>query len=512
MSRLWSGRLRTTRYFAAGIALVAAAGAGGSIGAVTGGSASAASQDSTPIKHVIEIMLENHTFDNLFGKFPGADGIPPGTTLPNPQAYFDPEPAVQPVWATPNEGDVQGGIDNSRPGEQMEMNYVPGHGYAMDNYTLYPYDGMSSITEFGPSFDPNLQYAARHYELADQNFQAAIAPSNPNIHYALAATANGWMYNSLQPGTSTSTWHSIFKELDAAGLTSKLYYGLPLDYLRPPLGTYWDQLFPPDQVDSGVTTDTQFFQDLDSGNLPDFSMVRADYSYYSEEPPEDVQEGDTWLGQVLQAIAESPEWNSTAVFITYDEGGGFWDHVSPPVKSQYGYGTRTPMVIVSPYARPGVFSSQTTNMSVLSFVQHIFGLPPLNAANAVQNDLMGAFDFRQRPLPAPKLPQDPTDTVAFYDSTYSPNPGATLTVNLQANTPALTLDSAASGPVSLKLFTPAGVSAPSGFPTTVTMTGGKVSFTTSFSTAGYYRIEAEGPDDSLGFTTVDVGVTPNTLP
>jgi phospholipase C len=501
MTRLHIGQLRTTGSVAAGLALVVAVG--------TGGSASAARRDSTPIKHVIEIMLENHTYDNLFGKFPGGDGIPAGTTLPNPNAS---EPAVPPVWATPNEGDIQGGIDNSRAGEQMAMDYTPGHGYAMNNYTRYPRDGMSSITEFGPSFDPNLQYLARRYELADHNFQAAIAPSNPNIHYALSATANGWMYNSLQPGTSTSTWHSIFKELDAAGLTSKLYYGLPVDDLRPPLGAYWDQLFPSRRVDRDVTTDTHFFQDLDSGKLPDFSLVRADYSDYSEEPPQDIEEGDTWLGQVLQAIAKSPVWRSAAVFITYDEGGGFWDHVSPPVKSPYGYGTRTPMVIVSRYAKRGVFSKQTTNMSVLAFVQHIFGLRPLNAANAAQNDLIGAFDFRRRPLRAPKLPEAPGDTVAFNDSTYAPKRGAKLTVNLQVNRPALTLNSSASGPVSLTLIPPAGVPAPSGFPATVTMTDGKASFTTSFPKAGYYRIEAKGPDGSLGFTTVDVGVNPDTLP
>jgi phospholipase C len=414
MTRVWwSGQLRTTGFFAAGMAVVVAAGSGGSV--------SRASRDSTPIKHVIEIMLENHTYDNLFGKFPGGDGIPAGTTLPNPMAYFDSEPAVRPVWATSNEGDVQGGIDNSRPGEQMAMDYTPGRGYAMNNYTRYPHDGMSSITEFGASFDPDLQYAARHYELADDNFQ-----------------------------------------------------------------------------------------DLDSGKLHDFSLVRADYSGYSEEPPEDIEEGDTWLGQVLEAIAKSPVWRSTAVFITYDEGGGFWDHVSPPVKNAYGYGTRTPMVIVSPYAKRGVFSNQSTNMSVLAFVQHIFGLPSLNATNAAQNDLMGAFNFHRRPLPRPTLPAAPADTVAFDDSTYSPNPGATLTVNLLVNTPALTLDSSASGSVSLKLIPPAGVSAPSGFPATVTISGGMASFTTSFSKAGYYRIEAKGPDGSVGFTTVDVGVNANT--
>jgi phospholipase C len=490
--------------------------AGGSTAAASTASASAGERtvaagptaaNTTPIKHVIEIMMENHAFDNLFGDFPGADGIPAGTRLPNPEAYVTSEPTVSPVWATPNEGDVQGAIDNSRAGEQMAMDYQPGLGYQMDNYTRYPYDGMSAITEFGPSFDPNLQYAAKNYELADQNFQAAIGPSNPNIHYALTGTANGWMYNNLQPGTSNATWPSIFKELDAAGLTAKLYYGLPPSELGP----YWDELLPLDRQ-SDATTDAQFYRDLASENLPDFSLVRSDDGYYSEEPPEDITEGDAWVGQVLKAIADSPEWDSTAVFITYDEGGGFWDHVAPPVKTAYGYGTRTPMVIVSPYARTGIFSEQTTNMSILSFVQHLWGLAPLTALNAGQNDLMAAFNFHQAPLAPPRVPQAPTDTIAFYDSTYAPATGSTLTVNLRANTDALLKDPDAAGTVSLTVIPPSGGSVPSGFPSTVTMTDGKVSFKTSFKAAGYYRIEATGPHDGEGWTTVDVGVNPNTLP
>ena len=145
-------------------------------------------------------------------------------------------------------------------------------------------------------------------------------------------------------------------------------------------------------------------------------------------------------------------------------------------------------------------------------MQRIFGLHALNATNAAQNDLMGAFDFHRKPLPRPKLPEAPADTVAFDDSTYAPGSGAKLTVNLQVNTPALTPDSSTSGSVSLKQIPPAGVPAPAGFPATMTISGGKASFTTSFSQAGYYRIEATGPDGSLGFTTVDVGVNPNTLP
>ncbi len=479
-----------------------------SIAAASSAAVPAPKAVGSPIKHVVEIMLENHTFDDLFGHFRGADGIPAGTKFINPAAEFDPAPAVRPITGPANEGNVGSVLDNSTVAEQMAMDYAPGGRYLMDHYTTFPSDGLAAITTFPASTDPNDQYLARHFELADRNFQPGIEPSNPNIHWALNGTDNGWKYNSLQPGTSNATWHSIFKEVDAHGLTSKLYYGLP----QGSLSQFWYQMFPTDRPQD-VTTDTQFYSDLTNNQLPSFSMVRPDYNDYSEgDGGQDIEQGDAWLGQVVQAIADSPEWKSTAVFITYDEGGGFWDHMSPPVKGTLRYGTRTPMVIVSPYAKPGVFDEQTTNVSILSFVQRLWGLKPLTAMNADQNDLLGAFDFHQRPLPVPTLPQVPSDTIAFYDTPSTPAPGTPISVNLQANTPALTLDPTISGPVTLKVTPPKGVAVPAGFPTSVTMQGGKVSFTASFSQAGYYRIQAVGAGGSEGWTTVDVGVTPDTIP
>ncbi|MGH3152446.1 MAG: hypothetical protein ACRDOB_17205, partial [Streptosporangiaceae bacterium] len=113
-----------------------------------------------PVTHVIEIMIENHSFDNLFGSFAGADGSPANTSLLNPNAYFDSAPAVHPVWAGANEGDVTGTVNNSTVGEQMAMDYQPGQGYLMDHYTVFPQDAMAAITEFGPQFDPDEQYLA----------------------------------------------------------------------------------------------------------------------------------------------------------------------------------------------------------------------------------------------------------------------------------------------------------------------------------------------------------------
>lgn len=327
---------------------------------------------------------------------------------------------------------------------------------------------------------------------------------------ALNGTDHGWVYNNLQPG-STQPWNSIFDELAASGHSWKIYYALPTSILN---GTIWDQIIPPGST-ADLTTGDQFFSDLADGTLPDFSFVRPGVGY-STEPPEDIGEGDAWIGQLVNAVAQSQYWNSTAIFVTYDESGGFWDHEAPSYAS--GYGARTAMLIISPYARPGVFHQQTTNVSILSLMQQLWDLPPLTSLNAQQNDLMGAFDFGQSPLPAPSPPVAPADTLAFHGSggiltdINNPGPGGTLNVDLMAETGGLTQDTTVNGPVSLTVTPPPGVAAPPNFPGTVTMTSGLASFSAKFPAAGYYRIAAAGPGGSAGWVTVDVGVNPNTEP
>jgi phospholipase C len=472
--------------------------------------AHAADIPGSPIKHVIEIMIENHTLDNLFGSFPGADGIPANTSFLNPNAYYDSAPNVSPVRATPNEGDVQGAINNSAVAEQMAMDYQPGKGYRMDHYTTFPQDGMSAITEFGPSFDPNEQYLASNFELADHNFQPVIAPTQPNVMTALNGTDHGWLYNNLEP-VSTQPWNSIFDELSAHNHSWKIYYALPTSILN---GTIWDQIIPSGDT-SDLTNGDQFFTDIANGTLPDFSFVRPGVGY-STEAPEDIGQGDAWIGQLVNAVAHSQYWDSTAIFVTYDEGGGFWDHVAPSYAS--GYGTRTPMIIISPYARHGVFRQQTTNVSILSFMQRLWGLPPLTRLNARQNDLMSAFDFGQQPLAAPSPPVAPADTIGFHGTggiltdIGTPSVNSSLTINLEAETGGLSLDNSINGPVTLTLTPPPGASVPSSFPATETLVNGQVTFSVKFPASGYWRIEAQGPNGSAGWVTVDVSVNPNTAP
>jgi len=469
---------------------------------------SAQSSGGIPIKHVIEIMLENHTFDDLFGRFPKASGIPPGTTFSNPRDPSNPSDRIAPFDAPPNEGDVQSGLNNSRSAELTMMDRVAGS-YRMDGYPAYPGEGLSSITTFSPSMDPNLQYLARHFELADENFQPAIAPTLPNVLYALAATSHGYLTNVVPAGGPP--WRTIFTELSAIGHSWRIYAGVPLSDFA---GTVWQDLLPTGSA-RNLTSTTQFLSDVTDGRLPDFSFVRPGIGY-SEEPPEDIEEGDAWLGELIRAIAVSHYWSSTAIFITYDEGGGFFDHVSPPIVSgSSGYGTRTPLVIVSPWVRRGILSERTTNISVLSFVEHLWGLKRLNALDSRQNDLARAFDFRRVPLLAPSLPGAPHDTIGFYglngrSDVPAVAPGQPLVITLQENTPGLAPATAAAGRTSFVITPPLGVQLPSKLPRDVMLVGGRARISLTFDKPGYYRIVARGPGGSVGWLTVDVGVSAET--
>ncbi len=439
---------------------------------------------SRRIRHVIEIMLENHTFADLFPAFASGSGTANG---------------VVPVPAPANEGDVQGGVDNSRAAELRAMDYRPGQGYLMDGYTQPPY-GTSAITTFGASFDPNLQYLANTYEFADRNFQPVIGPTRPNIMMALNGTTHGWYYNRRDP--HATPWHSIFDELTQYRHSWKIYLGLPT-WLHP--RSSWYQLVPRGYR-ADVTTASRFYTDLSSGQLPRFSFVRPGFGY-SEEPREDISQGDVWLGQLVSAVARSRYWRSTAVFITYDEGGGFWDPVPPPVPS--GYGTRTPFVIVSPWARHGVFRHLSTNVSILSFMQHLWGMPPLTSLNAQQNDLAGAFDFRQRRLPRPRLPVAPSETIGFHGRSLAAEvravrPHHWLRIYLDAETGGLSLSAAMSGSLSLAVTPPQGVRMGGGFPAQTALVAGRAMVRLRFPAPGYYRIEASGPDGSVGWTTIVV--------
>lgn len=151
--------------------------------------------------------------------------------------------------------------------------------------------------------------------------------------------------------------------------------------------------------------DTQFVADALNGQLPAVSwlVTSADLS---EHPGASTCNGENWTVNQLNAIMQGPQsqWNSTVIFLIWDDFGGFYDHVAPPVLDQYGLGPRVPLVIISPYARPGYVSHTPYEFaSFLKFVEERFGLSPLTSRDANANDMLDSFDFTQTPLSPPIL-------------------------------------------------------------------------------------------------------------
>ena len=147
-----------------------------------------------------------------------------------------------------------------------------------------------------------------------------------------------------------------------------------------------------------MVPDTQFATDAASGNLPAVSWLVTGPN--SEHPPNSTCQGENWTVQQLNALMQGPDWGTSAVFLTWDDFGGFYDHVAPPPVDIYGLGPRVPLLIISPYAQPGYIShTQYEFSSVLKFIEDDFGLTPLSDRDANANDTTDSFNFSQTPTP-----------------------------------------------------------------------------------------------------------------
>jgi phospholipase C len=161
------------------------------------------------------------------------------------------------------------------------------------------------------------------------------------------------------------------------------------------------QYFPSwfDNVKAGRMRDSaDFLEDLRAGKLPNLCFVKAT-GVHDEHPANSAPRwGEDWVMSLLTAVGNSPLWGKTAIVITYDEGGGFWDHVAPPRPDAYGCGTRVPSLLVGPWARRGYIDHTAADTtSILALIEARFGLPPLQSRDANAYNLLDGFDFTQTP-------------------------------------------------------------------------------------------------------------------
>jgi phospholipase C len=253
------------------------------------------------------------------------------------------------------------------------------------NYTLGYYDQRDI---------PYYWDYASQFALADNYFTSFMGPSFPNHLYLIAAQSGDITRNIYN---ETLMFPSIVDELQAAHLSWKYYAGgagAPNGWNPLPI---FRSVIQNRTMRRNIDDPAAFSIDLKNRNLGSVVWLMPPDQAMSEHPPRDPRIGEHYAVGLINEIMQSPYWNSTAIFLTWDDYGGWYDHVAPPQVDKYGYGFRVPLLIISPYARHGyVDHTVASHESILKFIEVTFGLPSLTARDANAYDLMNSFDFTQQ--------------------------------------------------------------------------------------------------------------------
>jgi phospholipase C len=392
-----------------------------------------ATQDATPkLQHVVIIFQENRTPDNLFHNLPNADiadsgvnshgQIVPLSPVPLAAAY-DLDHSHRGFLAYYDKGKMDGADTRSVTCAQQ-----PAHCPSNPQFVYVP------LSEVTPYFD-----LAEQYTFADRMFQTNQGPSFPSHQYIISGTSAPTPASDLfasenpfwrtGPPTNTNFPKSgcaasdrlTVSLIDPAGKESSESFPcfehltLPdlldanhLSWRYYSVGDNWNELWnAPSAIrhlrfgsawSKVMTQNKQVLKDIANRQLPAVSWVIPD-GRYSDHPGVNDGSGPSWVAAVVNAIGKSQYWSTTAIFITWDDWGGFYDHVAPPIHNSYEYGFRVPLLVVSPYAKPGYVSHVTHHFgSILRFIEENFGLPSLGFADSRADNLSDCFDFYQLPL------------------------------------------------------------------------------------------------------------------
>ena len=370
------------------------------------------------IKHVVIIIQENRSFDNLFHGFPGADTVASGTTSTGQVV------TLQPL-----------GLENSQDLDHTHLawyrTYADGKLYfdlISRNLTIRSTVPYSYV----PPAETQPYFAlGEKYTVGDRMFQSNTGPSFVAHQYLIAGStqiapgqyvaenpdALGGTWGCDQPPGTTAPllgpngtdlpgpfpcydYQTLGDELDAKALTWRYY--------APALGSsggIWSAYdairhirYGTDWTNDVISPETTVLTDAPNG-LPSVTWVVPSF-VNSDHAGSGSATGPQWVTSVVNAVGQSPSWSSTAIFIVWDDWGGWFDHVLPPQLDVMGLGFRVPLIVISPYAKHGYVShTQHEFGSILHFTEETFGLAPLAASDARADDMSDCFDFTQAPQP-----------------------------------------------------------------------------------------------------------------
>jgi phospholipase C len=421
------------------------------------------------IKHVVIIMQENRSFDSYFGTYPGADGIPMRNGVPtvcnvDPQTgicqrpYHDTQDVNKggPHEATAAQSDINGGrmdgfISTAEKGvniclvpNQPDCNAgtnpdVMGYhtGREIPNYWSY----ARHFVLQDHMFEPNASWSLPAHLFMVSEWSARCANSNPfscvnqieapqfppdfmnpthtppdyawtDLTYLLHRQQVSWAYYVFK-GTEPDCENDAAScaPVQQSPTTPGIWNPLP----------YFDTVKQDGQL-GNIQSLTNFYKAARRGALPAVSWI-APNGDVSEHPPGKVSVGQAYVTGLINTIMRSPDWNSTAIFLSWDDWGGFYDHVAPPVVDQNGYGLRVPAIVISPYARRGYIDHRTySHDAYVKFIEDDFlggqridpatdgrpdPRPDVRENNPLLGDLRADFDFNQPPRPPLILPKHP---------------------------------------------------------------------------------------------------------
>jgi phospholipase C len=374
---------------------------------------------NAPIDHFVVIMMENRSFDHYLGWLPNADARNAGLSYEDKQGREQSTRNFAPDFQGCAHPDPDHGWDDCR----IHIN-----GGKMDGFLKSKDNDEFAISYYGERDIPFIPSAARAFTTFDRFFCSLAASTFPNREYMWAAQSYGHKDNKLPSDTEGNPDNTIMDALEARGIPARYFYNdLPVSGLWGRQG-----LARSSRVD-------EYYLRCEQGTLPALSFVDPVFSNEGggtsgdEHPHGDIRTGQAFMADVVLAFMESPHWERGALFIVYDEWGGFFDHVAPPrvpddrnsrdVDKDFGQmGIRIPAVGVSPHVRRGHVDHGTYGFeSILKMIRWRYGLPPLTKRDRFARNIARAFDWQSPPrVDRPALP-DPPNIVSQQCPNRSPS-------------------------------------------------------------------------------------------
>ena len=381
----------------------------------------AAGTDTLPeIDHIVVLMMENHSYDNMLGMLGRGDGFTLDAkgrpTNWNPTA----DGGRQLAFVMPDDCQLDG-----KPSQEWQASHEQYAGGTNTGFVTSA-SGPVAMGYWDGARLPFSYSMARTFAVGDRWFCSLLGQTYPNRRYLTAATSAGMVDDVISQVLAAPPNGTIFDRLDQHGISWRDYYFKGVGNNLPTVDVWFRD---PSASSPNVVSVDEFFTDAAAGNLPGFSIVDPNFTTGSEEDPQDIAVGEVFAAKVVDAVLKGPAWSRTLLVWTYDEHGGYYDHVPPPpalapdaiaplapvgptgepaYDGFHRYGFRVPAVVVSPYARRGHVSHVIhDHTSVLAMVERKWNLPALTYRDANAADLTDFLDlshptFREPPrLAAP---------------------------------------------------------------------------------------------------------------